>query len=358
MQRHYLQVQPPLHNASFDEGSFDLSSLPFGSLAGDLSWQCGNGGGFAQPLMFNIGLSPGSGKNVQIWAEHSTPEHAGPNSKTLLILLSGATYDHRYWDLPGVPGKYSFVDAANKAGFATLNLDRLGLGNSSKPSADQVNLGNEAYTTHEIINHVKAGALGEHYDNVILVGHSIGSGIAVQEAGTYNDVDGVVLTGFTHYAGPNFPLVPAGQVAASTDPNLPPDQQQPGYLTTAVGTRSLFYNTADASQTVIAADEAAKQTVTSGELGEFVQLLGNHAISNAIKAPVLSMFGAQDLIFDDPGGLRQALDEHTWFNGASSYQAVVVPNAGHSLQLHKNAPYADAQTFDWVSRITANQFGG
>jgi hypothetical protein len=53
----------------------------------------------------------------------------------LLILASGFTYDHQYWDLPVDGGKYSFVDAANRAGYATLNLDRLGLGSSDKPPA-------------------------------------------------------------------------------------------------------------------------------------------------------------------------------------------------------------------------------
>ncbi|WP_283812641.1 alpha/beta fold hydrolase [Bradyrhizobium tropiciagri] len=306
-------------------------------------------------IHFNVELGSGNPQEVQIWGEQSQPHHAGATGGTLLILLSGATYDHDYWNMPDVSGRYSFVQAAKEAGFATLNLDRLGLGQSSKPSADQVSLVNEAFETHQIIDQIKAGALGHIYDNIILVGHSLGSGLAVQEAGTFNDVDGVVLTGFTHYAGPNFPMVPASLVPASTDSNLPLDQQQPGYLTTAAGDRSLFYNVADSTPRVIATDEANKQTVTTGELGDFVRILSDSAISNAIKAPVLSIFGAQDLLFDDPGGVRQALDEHAWFNGASSYQAIVVPAAGHDLQLQENARYSDNEIFNWLHDVTQTE---
>src|SRR3954454_12848299 len=101
----------------------------------------GGGKGSGEPAQtqqyFTTQLSPDSEQTVQIWGE-TTPAQGGQHGGTLLLLLSGSTYDHRYWDMPGVGSEYSFVDAAHEAGYATLNIDRLGVGNSSKPPADQV----------------------------------------------------------------------------------------------------------------------------------------------------------------------------------------------------------------------------
>ena len=70
-----------------------------------------------------------------------------------------------------------------------------------------------------------------------LVGHSLGSGIATVEAATFNDVDGLILTGFLHTFAPAIGAVPAALYPARDDPrfagrNLPVD-----YLTTQPGTR-------------------------------------------------------------------------------------------------------------------------
>jgi len=301
-------------------------------------------------INFQVSLPAAGPAPLTEWGQLSSP---GPiEGRTLLVLLSGATYDHTYWDMPGIGKKYSFVAAANHAGFATLNLDRLGLGHSSKPAADVLTMQSEADATHQIITNFKSGDMSFlGVGKVILVGHSLGSGIAVQEAGTYHDVDGVVLTGFAHAAGPNLPQVFGNLVEASTDPSLAVEQPQPGYLTIAPGHRDLFYNAADADPRVIAVDEAHRQTVTTGENNSFGALLGNAAISNAITAPVLSIFGAEDRLFDVPGGVPQAEAEHTFFSNAASDQTIVVPRAGHSLQLAENARYTDTRIFDWINRV-------
>jgi alpha-beta hydrolase superfamily lysophospholipase len=104
--------------------------------------------------------------------------------------VSGFTYDHQYWDLPVDGGKYSFVDAANRAGYATLNLDRLGLGSSDKPPAELTSIQNQADELHQIIQSLKSGALSSYgFSEIVLVGHSAGSAIVQTEAGIYNDAD-------------------------------------------------------------------------------------------------------------------------------------------------------------------------
>ena len=103
---------------------------------------------------------------------------------------------------------------------------------------------------------------------MILVGHSLGLGISVIEAATYNDVNAVILSGFASAINQtSFQTMSAAVEEAERRPpnfvNLPS-----GYETTEPGTRrELFYNAPDADPNVIALDELLKQTMTD-ELGQ------------------------------------------------------------------------------------------
>ena len=153
------------------------------------------------------------------WGSLSSP---GPTQgRTLLVLVSGGTYDHDYCDMPGVAKMYSFVQAANNAGFATLNLDRPGLGYSSEPPTDTLTVPNQAGTIHQIIQDFRTGDLAHlGFGKIVLIGHSFGSVFAKYEASSYGGVDGLVLTGFTNFNSPtetaNFDAFVAHLVEALT----------------------------------------------------------------------------------------------------------------------------------------------
>ena len=49
-------------------------------------------------------------------------------ARTVQLLVSGLTFDHNYWDTTYQPDTYSYVRAANKHGYSTFNIDRLGVG--------------------------------------------------------------------------------------------------------------------------------------------------------------------------------------------------------------------------------------
>src|SRR5207237_4336047 len=125
-----------------------------------------------QPLRLAVALAPGAPANQTVSAILCRPPGRGG---TLQILLHGATYSHIYWDFPYRPERYSYVRAMSRAGYATLNLDRLGIGASSHPSADALTRTSEAYVTHQLVQLALSGGFeGGPFEHVVLVGHSLG----------------------------------------------------------------------------------------------------------------------------------------------------------------------------------------
>jgi pimeloyl-ACP methyl ester carboxylesterase len=271
---------------------------------------------------------------------HAVLDSPGPTQgRPLLILVSGFSYDHEYWDPPVGDGKYSFVDAANGAGYATLNLDRLGLGSSDKPPAELTSIQDQADELHQIIQSIKSGALSSYgFSEVILVGHSVGSAIVQTEAGIYNDADALVLTGFRHEVNP----AGAGEFINSIHPAAgEPD----GYLT--VDNRNMFYDVGHTSRDILGWDASHIGTGTGAELN--FQFALDPARSAGITAPVLEVVGDHDLLFQtDPSTLAA---ERAFYSNSSDFEQLIVKNAGHDVTLGKNAQHTFDQILDFVEKV-------
>ncbi|ELU39169.1 alpha/beta hydrolase family domain-containing protein [Rhizoctonia solani AG-1 IA] len=81
-------------------------------------------------------------------------------------------FDHSYWEF-GYSKEYNFIEAANKAGYAVLTYDRLGVGQSDKP--DGVNIvqsSTEVEILHQFIQQSRASG---KYSKISGIGHSFGS---------------------------------------------------------------------------------------------------------------------------------------------------------------------------------------
>jgi pimeloyl-ACP methyl ester carboxylesterase len=227
-------------------GGFAAASLavatfsPATTLAAHASPTSGGGGrvctAVSIPVVLNAVLP------VQIHGSLCDPS-TGP-SATIQLLLHGGTYNSDYWDFSYDPQQFSYALAANRAGYSTLDIDRVGYGQSSQvPSALLTGLG-QANTIHQIVQQLQEGRIdGVTFPRVMLVGHSLGSGLAVIEAATYHDVAGVVLTGFAH------PISPTGTLnaflnylyPAALDPKFAGTGVDVGYDTTIPGTRDAFF---------------------------------------------------------------------------------------------------------------------
>lgn len=98
----------------------------------------------------------------------------------------------------------------------------------------------------------------------MLAGHSLGSIIGVQQAATYHDVDGLVVTGFLHTYGPGIAVLLANLYPSALDPRFATLGLDLGYLTTKPGTRGpTFYYLPNADPAVIALDEQTKELGTA-----------------------------------------------------------------------------------------------
>jgi pimeloyl-ACP methyl ester carboxylesterase len=282
-----------------------------------------------------------------------------PRDRAVEVLIPGLTYGALYWNFPLNPGRYSYVRAATAAGLATLAIDRLGTGASSHPPAADVTASTEAVALHDVVQRLHAGRVGAtRFRTVVLAGHSFGSDVALREAGTYGDVAGVISTGWLTAGNPagHLRVRDSYDATASDDPKFAHAGLPTGYVTTRPGTRGAdFYNTSFASPAVIKEDEALKETVTSGELASVIVPVPQ-ATTRAIGVPVLLADGQNDDLDCSttlPGvscASAAALirREQANYVPQACLRAFVLPTAGHSIDLHPDAPQWFAAATRWI----------
>ena len=90
------------------------------------------------------------------------------------------------------------MDQAVAAGYATYSYDRLGTGLSDHPDPVQiVQLPTQIEIAHILMRKLRAGEIGDRsFQNVVGVGHSLGSAITQAVAAKYpKDLDALILQG-------------------------------------------------------------------------------------------------------------------------------------------------------------------
>ncbi len=274
------------------------------------------------------------------------------------VLVHGGTYNHSYWDFACSACQsdtYSYVQYMAQAGYTTFSYDRLGYGQSDRPLPELVTVQMAAYILSQLMTDLKTGAGGlPTFRQVVLVGHSIGSAVVVDEAADamLARPDGVILSAFLHFVDPtDLATIMTMVEPAFLDPNPRFRRLLPGYLTTDPGTRGqIFYYQPDADPNVIATDETTKDTVADSELVTFFTLTAS-TLSLLIDVPVLEAVGQYDSIFcvgtfdcSNTSAVQQY--EAAFFSPAAQLQTIVIPQAGHDLNLQENA------TTVWYPQVT------
>ncbi|MGI5238623.1 alpha/beta hydrolase [Dactylosporangium sp. CA-139066] len=277
---------------------------------------------------------------------------------TVQILISGFTYDHRYWDLPG--DHRSYAEAAVQAGTAVYTVDRIGVGASDRPPADQVTVTSEAFATHQLVQQLRQD--NGWVRHVVGVGHSYGSAIWMVEAAAHHDIDALVLTGYLHQPNPaQQAAIAAGLHPAGQDPAFAANRPPAGYVTTTPGVRGAdFYYLPGAARDAVALDERTKATGTTGQRAT-MNLARDPAYSQDITVPVLVVVGDHDTLnCDAAAGLScraatQICDrERAFYPPGSPLSAAVIPAAGHSVNGHRTAGLEYAVVNAWIRLATSD----
>jgi len=279
---------------------------------------------------------------------------APTGAKVVHVLIPGGTYNASYWDIGYTPELRSYRLAMNSAGVATLALDRLGTGLSSKPLSTLVTASVEAAAAHQVIQ-----TLRPRFSKVIVGGHSIGSAMAMIEAGTYHDVDGVVVTGMTHKMN-YITVLPtlANMIPAALDPKFLGTTLDVGYLTTNAGTRyTAFHTPGPYDAGAIAYDESTKDVFSASESVDTI-LLTNVVIpvSRQITVPVLLAMGNDPnfcgpLDTDCTSAATLYASEVPYFPSSPKLSTFVLNGYGHAINYAPNAPTYFQQVSSWTKSL-------
>lgn len=278
-------------------------------------------------------------------------------ANTVQVLIPGGTYNSSYWDIGYQPEVRSYRLAMNAAGYATLALDRLGTGGSTTPPSAVLTTVTEAAVVHQVIQAVRSGVQGPGFAKVILAGHSFGSGTASIEAGTFHDVDAVLVTGLAHrlnLAGTS--AVFAATYPALLDPRFAAGGYDPGYLTTVPGSRySIFHAPGPEVAGAVAFDEATKDTSAYEQAADLFPIGIIAPYSLLIDRPVMVVLG-QDTVFcgllatncSSAGGIKAS--EAPYYGAGVDLTAYALQGYGHAINFAPNAPDYFRAVVEWADR--------
>jgi pimeloyl-ACP methyl ester carboxylesterase len=259
------------------------------------------------------------------------PPHAHHHAP-LLIMIHGASDTHTVFDF--FPGFRAAPELA-ELGLPVLALDRVGYGASSHPNGDTLTFAISAGYVHEIIQAVRGGALGEVPSAIILLGPSAGGDIAIVEAGTYQDVDGLIVCSNTSQLQPALFLVDVGAWFAQGD-----------YFDFGVDFRTQFFYAAPfALPFLIDLDNDTRSLVPRAEIQSALANL-SAPFRGQVTAPVLLMQADHDAIFIP-------IDDSALFSSSPDVRFTLLHFTGHKIFEH---PAAHALSVIDIAAWIAHRF--
>ncbi|MGQ0574252.1 MAG: alpha/beta hydrolase [Pseudonocardia sp.] len=245
-----------------------------------------------------------------------------------------------YWDIPFQPEKYSIARKIAGAGIPFLALNKLGYGQpdhpyraSDRPDGNTVTIEALADASHQVTQQLRAAG----YQHVGLIGHSAGSEESELHAGIYQDVDALILSGFTHQATPRF----TEQIIAKEFPRTVGDDYP--FFFGDHETRDSFLFTENADPELI---KALHPLVNETPAGEILSIgpQPSQLVAPMIDIPVLTLIAEDDEIFSAEGAAR---DEAS-FVSSDDVQFNFYPGIGHGVEFHRNGDEITGDVVEWL----------
>lgn len=270
--------------------------------------------------------------------------HAG--STRVNVLVHDAGTGGWFWDLPSAP-RFDYAGRLADRGETSLVLDRLGFDASPLADGRSTCLGAQATMLHQVVQNLKAGiysyvdrpgAAVPHGAQVVLHGHGVGAAVAQLEAAEFDDVDGLVVMGWSDSGASQAAIAEgARQTRACLDDDYAP------YGASRSEFRDLLFATAPR-----AVQRAALARRNDTPCGDVTSLLGTVGALNlgtgSIEAPVLVLQGGADTRTRDTSAEAQA----GRFRSAESVTARSFARAGSALPLEAQAPQVRRTVLAWL----------
>lgn len=269
--------------------------------------------------------------------------HSGPIRVNVLVHDLGA--GSWFWQLPG-HRSYDYARQLARHGETSLVLDRLGYGASPLADGDATCLGAQADMLHQVVQHLKSGRYAfsdpRHGTtpaaaSVVTHGHAVGAAIAQVEAGTFDDVDGLVLMSWTDRGATSLATRTAAQQSAACSGSA----DYAPLAATAAAYRALMF--ASASTEVQRAAARLRADDPCGDVGSLSPLLlASGLAAGRVDAPVLLLYGSRDALHRPAARSQQA----------ASYPTEVTTRtfagAGSALPLERSAADVRAAVLRWL----------
>ncbi|KAK0632468.1 hypothetical protein B0T14DRAFT_532939 [Immersiella caudata] len=236
------------------------------------------------------------------------------NSDTLQLLVHGITYNGSMWEGWGFGDKYNWHAYANKQGYHTLAIDRLGHGLSTR-AADPLNTVQGPMHV-EIIHQLISTVRGNTSANLLGKGFSK---IAYKSAAIHDPT--------------RFPGVPYGYLTFPEE---------------SIRTAIMYGGAFDPA--IAAFDFAHTDSCTIGEVGTNPWILQG---SPGHTTPVMTTVGSKDVVFcpDGKAACEAVLAEtQNVFPDSPHYEYYVPDNTAHDLTVHYSAPKTFKKAHEFLDR--------
>jgi pimeloyl-ACP methyl ester carboxylesterase len=289
-------------------------------------------------------------QDFQISGILCTPKKNADSSRAIQLLVHGIGFDSSYWNYQGagVPeSHYSYVYQAAEQGITTFRYDRIGTGDSERPSdgVNQVQAATEVGVLMSMANKLKNTTEigGKKWEKVLLIGHSYGS--VQSQAVTHMNpaaVDGVILTGYSaSTVGVPFYLTStvytmAKMVFPDRFGGIPSEWLVTG---TPYSAQQNFLYPATVIPASVTLNRETEQPVTQGSLFTIGSV---DAPAPGFTGPVQVVTGQEDFIFffDQPymNGVSLAQSAATTLYPNSKNATSYTPGkTGHGINVHTTA---------------------
>ncbi|MEI5674633.1 MULTISPECIES: alpha/beta hydrolase [unclassified Nocardioides] len=271
-------------------------------------------------------------------------------ARRLNILVHDFAAGSWFWHLRSHPA-YDYATQLARRGEVSLVLDRLGYGASPLADGRATCLGAQAETLHQVVQRVRSGLYSFspdrdtrplHAASVVLHGHSVGAAIAQLEAGTHDDVDGLVLMSWAD-SGASTRAVRAASAQVSTCLR---GADYATYGGGAAAYRALMFRTAP-----VAVQRSAVRRRSADPCGDATSLapalLPSALAARKVDAPVLLLVGSADVRVRPGAAERQARS----YPRDVAVTTRTIPGAASALPLERSAPATRRTVLRWLRAL-------